>query len=210
MYGSGGSDVAAAIARELGWSLLDNAVIDAVAERTGLSPSEVAAREERVPSLVERLADAMRMSSQEMVMPLDAVIPLSEERLLQVTHRVIEEAAARGPVVIVGRGAQEMLGSRDDVLSVLCVAPRGALIARSMERDHLDASAAAKRVDDTNHERAAWVRAHWGRDWLSPSHYHLCVNTGLLGIAGAATLVVEAARPKFYRMSGDQTGPSAC
>jgi len=129
MYGSGGSDVAAAVARELGWALLDNAMIDAVAERTGLTVSEVAAREERKPSLVERLADAMTMSTQEPLPMATAQLPPTDEKLLEVTHRIIEEAAAKGPVVIVGRGAQEMLGSRDDLMSVFCYAPKAALVA---------------------------------------------------------------------------------
>ena len=34
-YGSGGSDVAARIALALGWPLLDNAIIDRVAEKLG-------------------------------------------------------------------------------------------------------------------------------------------------------------------------------
>jgi cytidylate kinase len=200
MFGSGGSDVAALVARELGWALLDNAVIDAVAARTGLSPSEVAAREERMPSLVQRLAAAMTMSTQEMLAPLaDAKLPLSEDRLLEVTRRVIEEAAARGPVVIVGRGAQEMLGSRDDLVGVFCYAPREALIARCMERDSLDASAAAKRVDEVNKQRREWVYAHWQRTWVDPESYHLCVNTHLLGVDVAAAVVVDVARKVFYR-----------
>ena len=65
LYGSGGSEVAELVAKELGWSLLDNAVIDAVAARLGISREEVAAREERVPSLVQRLAEALRLGSQD-------------------------------------------------------------------------------------------------------------------------------------------------
>ncbi len=71
-YGSGGSEVATLLARELGWDLLDNAIIDAVAARTGLTASEVAEREERMPSLVERLVDAMTMGTQEMLSPIAA------------------------------------------------------------------------------------------------------------------------------------------
>ena len=41
LYGSGGSEVAAIVAKTLGWSLLDNAVVDAVAARMGLSVAEV-------------------------------------------------------------------------------------------------------------------------------------------------------------------------
>lgn len=198
MYASGGSHVASAASRSLGWSLLDNAVIDAVAARTGLTASEVAAREERMPSLSERLVNAMAMSTQEMLSPLaNAKLPPTEERLLAVTRHVIEEAAARGPVVIVGRGAHLMLGLRSDVLSVFCYAPREALVRRAMHRESLDEAQAGKRVDETNRHRRDWVKSHWGRDWAAPDTYHLCVNTDALGVEGATDLVVKAARDYF-------------
>ena len=38
---------------------------------------------------------------------------------------------------------------------------------------------------------------HWGRSWKAPENYHLCVNTGWLGVSGAADLVVEVARARF-------------
>lgn len=197
-YGSGGSEVAARLAQRLGWSLLDNAVIDAVARRTGLSVAEVAAREERVPSLAERLAAAMTMSTQEMLTPLAAAkFPPTEQQILDATRRVIEEAAEQGSVVIVGRGAQMMLGSRGDVFSIFCYAPREALVRRAMQRDHLDHAAAIRRVDEVNHQRAEWTRSHWGRAWDRMENYHLCVNTDLLGVDLAATTAAEAARLHF-------------
>jgi cytidylate kinase len=200
MYCAGGSQVADMVARALDWSLLDNAVMDEVAARTGLSTSEVAAREERRPSLAERVASAMAMSTQEMMSPIAAAkLPPTEEHLLDVTRHVIEEAAARGPVVIVGRGAQMMLGARSDVFGVMCYAPREALVRACMHRDGLDHEQAAKRVDDVNHQRADWVRATWGRQWDSLLTYHLCVNTDALGIDGAADVVVRAARDYFER-----------
>ncbi len=67
LYGSGGSEVAAHVAQELGWSLLDNGVIDQVAARLGITRAQVAAREERVPSLVQRISDALALGSQEWI-----------------------------------------------------------------------------------------------------------------------------------------------
>ena len=67
LYGSGGSEVAQRVADTLGWELLDNAIVDAVAARLDMSAEEVEAREERVPSLVERLASAMTLGSPEML-----------------------------------------------------------------------------------------------------------------------------------------------
>src|SRR5688500_2926599 len=139
LYGSGGSEVAARVATTLGWSLLDNAVVDAVAARLGVAPAEVAAREERSPSLVERLVDTMALGSQEWLSQLSASKRgPTEEQLVEVTRHIVEEGLGRGPAVVVGRGAQAMLAARTDTLHVFCHAPRTALIARSMERDGLD------------------------------------------------------------------------
>lgn len=200
MYGSGGSEVAQLVADSLGWALLDNAVVDAVAERIGATPAEVASREERLPSIVERLASAMALSSQDWLSPMaDAKLPPSDERLVEVTKHVVEEAVARGPVVVVGRGAQSMLAARSDALHVFCYAPRPALIARTVERDKISAEQAAKVVDETNRHREDWVRKHWSRSWRAHENYHMSLDTEWFGVAGAAELVAQVARQRFNR-----------
>jgi CMP/dCMP kinase len=201
LYGSGGSEVAALAAKKLGWPLLDNSVVDAVATRMGLSVAEVRDREERVPSLVERLTSAMAMGSQEWASPIaDAKRP-TDEQLIEVTRHIIEEAIARGPLVVVGRGAQEMLAEREDALHVFCYAPRKALIARAMQREGGSAKEAARLVDGTNKERDQWVRLHWERDRRAHENYDLSVNTERLGIEGAAQLIVSAAKIRFALQS---------
>ncbi len=200
LYGSGGSEVADLVAKKLGWALLDNAVIDAVAARMGLSVAEVRDREERVPSLVERLTSAMAMGSQEWMSPLaDAKRP-TDEQLIEVTRHIIDEAIARGPLVVVGRGTQEMLAEREDTLHVFCYAPRKALIARTMQREGMSAEEAARLVDETNRQRDQWVRLHWERDRRAHENYDLSVNTERLGIQGAADLIVAAARIRFGQL----------
>ena len=76
MYGSGGSEVAEQVAHALGWDLLDNELVDAVAVRLGVSSAEVSAREERVPSLAERFADALSLGVPE-AMPAATVAALT-------------------------------------------------------------------------------------------------------------------------------------
>ena len=121
LYGSGGSEVARGVADTLGWELLDNEIVDAVAARLDMSAEEVEAREERVPSLVERLASAMTLGSPEMLItgehPLGAP---SEEQIVATTAQIVEEAVSRGHVVLVGRGAQCQLAEREDACHVFC------------------------------------------------------------------------------------------
>jgi len=197
-FGSGGSIIAARVAHELGWPLLDNALAEAVPQRLGVTVDEVSARDERVPSLAERLANALALGSPEsMPMLIETQPRLTPEQLLEVTRRVVEEQVAQGPAVIVGRGAQLMLASRDDGLHVLCYAPREALIRRVSERLGLDRDEAGRRVEQTNQNRVEYVRRHWNRPWLALDNYDLCINTGAFGLDCAVGVVLDAARRKL-------------
>jgi cytidylate kinase len=198
MYGSGGSEVAERVARALGWQLLDNAFVDAVAARLGISPAEVQAREERVPTLVQRLANTLALASPEILPPAtEAPLPPSEERMIEVTTRIITEAVATGHAVLVGRGAQSVLATRSDVFHVFCYAPRPALVARAAHRLGVPAKEAERVVDDTNRQREQYVRKYWKRSWLAHENYHLCLNTDWFGLDGAADIVVRLARERF-------------
>ncbi|HET7549969.1 MAG TPA: cytidylate kinase-like family protein [Gemmatimonadaceae bacterium] len=207
MYGSGGSEVAALVASALDWQLLDNALVDAVAERLGVPPAEVEEREERVATLVERLAASLALSAPEILPgPSTATLPPSEERLIAVTERIIHEACARGNVVLVGRGAQSMLAARSDVIHAYCYAPPAALAARTAERYGMSLKDAARQVEEHNRQREQHVRKYWKRSWSAFENYHLCLNTDWLGLEGAAEIIVRLARQKFGPASSESPG----
>ena len=197
-YGSGGSEVAERVATALGWHLYDNAMVTEVARRLGLSIEEVSAREERVPSLPERIATAMALGVPE-VMPTvaDLAMQPSEERIVEMTKLVIEEAVLAGPAVLVGRGAQSMLAARTDALHVFCYAPPEALASYAITNLGVAPEDAARVVAETNHHREQYVKRHWKRDWRDFANYHLCVNTAWLGLDGSADLIVQLARERF-------------
>ncbi len=209
-YGSGGSEVAAGLARRLQWALLDNAFVERVAVGLHLTPAHVEAIEERRPSLAERIADAFAYSSQEMLSaPLGAPLPPTEDRILEATHRVIDEAVARGPVVLVGRGAQAWLANRQDALHFLCVSTPEASVTRVMDRESVTADEAARQVEETNKQRLEYVRRCWNREWLAPANYHACINTAWLGIEGAVTVleaIVRAQLPPHLHQPGGSQG----
>ena len=197
MYGSGGSEVAERVARALDWQLVDNDFVDAVAQKLGVSREEVEEREERVPSLAQRLADSLALGAPEVLAASTATLPPSEERILAVTERVIDELVARGSSVLVGRGAQCVLAERTDVLHVFCYAPPPALIERAAKRLGVPPREAERVVGEINRQREQYVKRHWNRAWLSPANYHLLLNTAWLGVDGAADVVVRTARAMF-------------
>lgn len=199
-YGAGGSEVGRRVAEQLGWTVIDNEFVSAVATQAGLPAEEVAAHEERVPSLIVRMSRALASSSPEMFVPGAAPAELEEERLVAVTERVIQEAAAHGRVVLVGRGGQALLAGtpESEALYVFVTAPRDARVRVVMERLGLPEVEAARTVDTTDADRDRYVQRYYRRHRDDPANYHLVVNTALLGYDGAADLVVAAARRRGW------------
>jgi cytidylate kinase len=200
-YGAGGSEVARRVAEHLSWTLVDNEFVGAVAARAGLHVDAVAAHEERVPSLLARLARALAISSPEMFVPLAATGGEPDETaLVAVTERVIREAAAGGRVVLVGRGAQALLAeaAEREALHVFVAAPRAERARVVAARLGLSEAEAGRTVDTTDADRDRYVQRHYHRRRDDPAAYHLVVNTGLLGYDGAADLVLAAARRRGW------------
>jgi cytidylate kinase len=194
-YGSGGSDIAKLVARELGWTLIDNEFVDQVAARAGLSVEEVERHEERVPSLIERLARALAVSSPEMFAaaadPAVSTLP-PDDHIVRMTQAVIAEAVGHGDVVMVGRGAQAHLAERANTLHAFIVGPRDQRVAAIMKRHGLSRRDAEKSLDETDDGRRRYVKQHYGREWGDAANYDLVVNTGKFSYADAAGMVVWA------------------
>jgi cytidylate kinase len=197
-YGAGGSLVARLVAERLEWTVIDNEFVGEVARRAGLPPEEIAAREERTPSLLERLAAALALSSPEMFAPAAAQgAEAGEDRLIRVTERVIAEAAAHGRVVLVGRGAAACLSAPAEgarALHVYVVAPRAERVKTVMARLGVDETAAARSVDEIDAARQRYLERYYRRRRDDASNYHLVVNTAWLDYEGAAHTIVELAR----------------
>lgn len=196
-FGAGGSEVAARVARALGWRVVDNELVERVAALAGLTPEDVAQREERVSTFIERLARTIVAATPELVVPPEAdgtAASLSEADLVRVTGRVVEEAAAAGKVVLVGRAAPAVLARERDAIHVKIVAPRAWRVRAVAARLGIPEEEASTLADETDRMRARYHRQHYQRDWSDAANYHLVLNTAALGLDGATDVVVARAR----------------
>jgi len=200
-YASGGSEVARLVAVALGWTVIDNEFVDQVAERAGLPAAEVAQLEERAPGLLERLARTLAVASPELFLASAAAPPVErdEATIVQVTERVIAEAAAHGRIVLVGRGAQAVLARRPDALHVYVVASKPWRMQLAVERLGVDPARAEQVVDETDRQRDQYVRTYYKRQRHDFVNYDLVVNSERLGLDGAAAVVVSEARRRGWR-----------
>lgn len=193
-YGACGSFVAQRVAIELDWRLVDNQLVEEVAARAGMSADEVSEKEERGPTFVERLARVLTVATPEVLGPSTAELPEQEEaRLVRLTEQVVAEAA-QNHAVLVGRAAGAVIGQKEKALHVRLVASatyRAAVIAKRLG---VSIEEAQKRVRDVDAHRARYHKQYYNRDWADPHHYHLTLNTELLGIEGSAALIVAAVK----------------
>jgi cytidylate kinase len=205
-FGAAGVPVGRALADRLRAEFLDRAIVAQVAFRAGIPESELETYDERLPSLWQRVASALAASSPEPTLPTtpypDTVAPLSmHERLVEITRAVIEEAAARGNAVIVGRGAAYILGKQPGMLHVQLHASLEARVRYLLSRveaippearpEEQSLRELCRSIDAT---RADYVRRLFGADWLDATHYDLAVDTGRLGVARTIDLIESVAR----------------
>jgi hypothetical protein len=195
-YGSGGAAVASALAERLGFRLLDRALIGRIAEASCIEPDLAARLDEHVDGWAARVARALRFGPFEVVSPVEGDAILDAQRMQALTAAVVEEAARSGECVIVGRGAQCLLRGRPDVFHAFVYAPRAERLRRLRLRLGPGAEVDAL-IDDVDRERAAYVRLHFGCNWLDARLYHLMVNAALGEGAAVAAIVaaLEAPRP---------------
>jgi cytidylate kinase len=164
-------------------------------------PGEVVLeKDERGESLVTRLARSLRLSYPDLAMPPEMTTALFTDYqdvedlpYAQVIEQVIREAARSGNAVIVGRGGAFILKDEPRTLHVHTYAPLSHRVETAMRRHGSDRAAAERLVQETDRERARYVKNLFKADWESLRHYHLLADTGRLGIPTVVDLIVQLA-----------------
>ncbi len=197
-FGAGGSSVAGIVAAELHAEVVDKKLIEEVARRLQMSPSEVAAEDERPRPLLERLVRSFSTLEPTMGAGWSPPYPdpLFDPRnaIIELTEEVIKEVADGGNVVIVGRGAGFCLRDRPNVFRVFLRAPEAVRVKTLMERFGLTEADARRKMHETDANRAAYTHQLYKQDWCDPDEYDLIVNTGRLGYQATAEVILRGLR----------------
>jgi len=194
-YQAGAAPVARRVADVLGWEVVDDAFIEAVAEKSGYTPDEVRSLEESVPTFLERFAQSSALSFPEfLVSTPNAMDEPDAVKLAHATRDLVEEIGRRDRIVMVGRAAAAILARAHDTLHVRLVAARSYRIALAAKEHGVSEAEAATIVDDTDRRRARYHDEMYGRDWNDPLNYHMVLNTEWLSVEGAADVVIARAR----------------
>ena len=184
-YGSGGGEIAARLAKRLGWHLIDHAIVEGVASEMGTSTLEAEAHDEYTEGIISRILNSLQYlyPASTVCAPPEAF--LSDEDYRSAVSKIVRAAAVSGHVVIVGRASQVILAELRDVLRVRIIAPFEKRVAYVMQREGVDQRAAESRIHMKDHDRARYLQMGYHQKPEDVHLYDIVLNTSLLDLDSA-------------------------
>ncbi len=186
--GTGARDVAEAAARTLGYEFISKDSIYKEIEEHGKKWLDRVARlDDRAPTLLEQY-------------------DRSHAAYLALVEHCIYRNALKNNVVILGRGGNYLLESIPYSLRVRITASVEDRERVLCERFGIDASAARKILQRSDHERSTYINKAYHREWANPDDYDMTLNSGRMGFDELVALIVGEipARDAFHTPENEE------
>ena len=184
-FGSGGREIGERVAKELGIPFYDREIILKSAENSGLSEEYIEKEEQKVTNSLLFNLSAGGYGKQE--------FPALADRIFIAQSGVIQEYAQEGSCVIVGRCSDYILKDNKNCLNFFIHANKYFKLHRIMKKYALDQEEAEKKIKETDKRRSRHYRFYTSQQWGDASNYHVCINSGKLGIDNAVKVIVNIA-----------------
>lgn len=175
-YGSGGAAIAERLAKHLGWQLWDRDLTAEIAREARVTREAVHRCDERVDPLLSRLFSVYARGSYERTLPVTEARHFNADAMVAMLHKVIEQAAAKGDCVIVGRGSPYILRDRPDAFHVFIYAPDDEKLRR-LKGIGQSEKEARELIQEVDRERASFIRHYFHKEWPHRSLYNLMINS---------------------------------
>lgn len=182
--GSGGYEVAAAVAKALGFAYVDREILLHAARVHDVSEEKITDVADRHLSLWERFDEEKR-------------------RYLTFIEAAYYAFAEKGNLVTAGRGGPFFLRNVSHAMRVRIMAPFEVRVRRIMEREKLDHKTAVGKVRNYDRELAGRIDYLFGLDWTLPENYDLVINTETNAWEFFTDLLVAGARHPRFQPTAD-------
>jgi cytidylate kinase len=184
--GSGGYEVAAAVAKALNFQYVDREILLRAAQSHGVPEEKISDVADRRLSLWERFDEEKR-------------------RYLIFIEAAYYSFAEQGNLVTAGRSGPFFLRDVGHALRVRIMAPFDVRVKRIMEQDKVDMRTASMKVKEYDRELAGRIDYLFGLDWTKPEHYDLVINTAGGDWKFYVDLLAAAARHPQFQPTPEST-----
>ncbi len=177
-FGSGGREVGRAVSRELGYRYIDRSIIlEDIRQAGGKWEKWSETLDEHCPTVWEKYDWSFR-------------------GFAALVQNIVLQEALKDNVVIMGRGGNFLLQDIPFALRVRVSGPFDERIARIIERESVDSQTARWLLEKTDHERACFIHAIYGKPWDDPAGYDMTIDTADSSLADISAMLVRTLQKK--------------
>ena len=194
--GSGGAYLGQRLAAHLNILYVDHQIVCQTAQEMNASEQDMVFRDEKVTSRWQLILQTMGHTSDAVYAP-PPIDTFTDKALYSTESEIITRIAGERSAVIVGRGGYYVLRNHPGCLHVFLHANMEFRQQRVQELYHVPAKESLKLINSIDKERAEYLRTLTGHDWLDARQYHLCLDTGAVGMEKAENLIIEAFQARF-------------
>lgn len=186
-FGSGGREVGEKLSGQLGIPYYDKELILLAAQKSGLSPDVLEEADEKAASSFW-YSMSLGAPSQTPQPAYFYDMPVND-KLFLLQSDVIQTAAHQGPCVIVGRCADYVLKDYPDCAHIFVHAAEDFRIERIARLHSLPRDKAEDLMRKTDKKRRSYYNYYADSKWGDARNYHLCIDSGILGIDETVKLI---------------------
>ena len=200
-FGSGGRDIARAIAKYYNIPYYDNELLSRAAKDSGICEDVIESHDEKptssfLYSLVVESYTAGYIGNNYAEMPINQKIFLAQ-------FDAIKKIAEEGPCVIIGRCADYALEGNKDRLSIFIHGSLENRIKRVVRDFKVDESKAKELITKTDKRRATYYNYYTNKKWGHCNSYDLTIDSAVLGVNGSIELIKEYIRIREHLVDTD-------
>ena len=197
-YGSGGGEIGARLAKDLGLGFYDKNILRLNSDESGIKVSFYHMADEKAGNkLLYRIVKSL---APELGTPSLGPDLIAADNLFRFQSEVIRKLAAEEDCVIIGRCADYVLDGFDGLVKVYLYADMDYRVERIKELGYYEPKDVKKNIKRIDRERRDYHRYYTGRDWENVENYDLMLNTARLGTEGAVEAVKGYLRLRGYEI----------
>lgn len=190
-FGSGGHEIARRLAERFNLPLLEENLLQKIAQEKGMDTKAVGAYDEK-PKLhgVYRTVHGFNNSP--------------EEAVVQMQFDYMKELAAKGEsFLVVGRCAEEVLKDYDCMVSIFVLADPEFKLKRIMDREDIGREKAMSLMERKNRKRKVYHNQYCKGKWGDSRNYEICINSSKLDIEGTTDMLESYIRARMETFKED-------
>lgn len=170
-----GDEIAAALAKKIGYRFVDKREIEKKIVQLGFSPDKLKNYDERKPGFFASLAK-------------------ERDEYLDYLQTAVLEVAQESDCILIGRAAHIILDGLPNLFAVRFVADRSVRMSRLKEEFNWDDKRALQRIEESDANRLGFYKSFFNETNEEVEHFHLVINTALFSIDNVTSIIAGAVK----------------